>query len=806
MASGDSIFKTHFILIVLVFHALVVIGGVTWVFLEKRACIQDATAIRARDIARCRADAERHLNDFISRIKSEKLSEPVTEKLERMLAQSVWREGFGEQGFLFLFFSKSGHLAGRWRGKPQFAPITEFCDKSGFPFLKSPCRQCLETGRPRWVENMRTGWVPGHEKWSFYLFPLASRGQVAGAALDMAETTRTADAYMELSRKHIRHFAVGMVLFLLAMLLATLGVAFLLARRVSREIKNYAESLKKALADGTLLEQGKNQLREFKKLSETTNELLKQSKVAKEERQLTEAQYRKLFETNAVSIWVEDFSAVRAMLDELKSAGITDPEAYFRNHPGFVRKAVGAIRILDVNQETVRLYGADSKERLLSSLEALVSDDSYRGFAFLLAGLFRGEHLICYEEVNRTLKGEEIFVLITVTVEESEDFSRLIVSLVDITDRKKAEEALAEEKGRLSATIHSIKDGILVTDSAGRVIMINPSAQRMTEFFSSDVLGYPLEQIYRVITVGNGHGMDETTRLFFKDEDVELAREEKILVSENGSRYLIDESRAPIVDENEKFRGMVIVFRDITELRRSQTRFARVKRLESLGLMAAGIAHDFNNIMTAVFGNISLARMLSDPDSKVAEKLGIAEQAIERARELTGRLITFSRGGAPVGKQVNLSGLILNTVKKTVGKTGTHWTTDISDALWPVELDVSQFVHVVGNVVKNALEAMDGGGELKIRVENARIGKDDPTVKPGCYVRLIFSDTGHGISKENLDRIFDPYFTTREGAQGLGLSISYGIVKRHDGHIRVESEPGTGSSFEVLLPAVTNEE
>lgn len=803
MASGKSIFKTHFILIVLVFHVLFVIGGVTWVYLEYKSCTEDATAIRARDLARCRADAESHVHAFVSHI--EKRMAPVPETIKGEVVRSVLNENFGERGFLFLFLPESEQLAGRWHQKEHLVPVTEICDSTGTPFLKNPCRSCLKTGKPMWLNNVVTNWMPGHAKWSFYLFPQAGRHRVVGAALDMVETTRTADAYMKLARKHIRHFAVGMVLFLIAMLIATLGVAYLLARRISCEIKTYAGSLKRALSEGIPLEEGSNQVREFRRLAERTNVLLVQRRKAVEDKRQTEEEYRKLFETSAVSIWIEDFSSVRKMLDELKADGVKDPEAYFNTHPDFPKKAAGAIRVLDVNQETLRMYEAKSKEQLLSSLDIVFNDASYRGFAHFLGGLFRGERLMRYEESNRTLTGRDIFVLITVTVDESEDCSRLIASLVDITDRKQAEDALEEEKDRLVATLHSIKDGILVTDALGRIMMMNPAAGRMTGFDPEDVLGYPLEQVYRILKVGNGYGIDDTTRLFFKDEDVEIAGEEIVLISSDGSRYLIDESQSPILSSREEFRGQLIVFRDITELRRTQARFARVKRLESLGLMAAGIAHDFNNVMTAVFGNISLARMLSEPESKVAEKLGVAEQAIERARELTGRLITFSRGGAPVGKEVALSGLILTSVEKAVGAAATHWTADISDSLWSVELDVSQFVHVVDNVVKNALQAMDGGGELEIKVENIVIGEEDPTVEPDRYVRLIFSDIGPGIPAENMDRIFDPYFTTREGAQGLGLSIAYGIIKRHDGYIRVESEPGKGSRFEILLPAISPE-
>jgi len=661
---------------------------------------------------------------------------PTGEMSEEKAAQAVWNETFGERGFLFLFFPASGRLAGRWHGKEHLIPITKLKNPSGQAFLKSPCLQSLKTGKAHWIDNVFTGWVPGHENWSFYLSPNVGSRVVVGAALDMAETTRTADAYMELSRKHIRHFAIGMLIVLLAMLLATLAVAFLLARKMGREIKGYAGSLKIALANETPIEQGSSQLQEFRKLAEGTNLLLAEKKETAE-------QYRKLFETSAVSI---------------------------------------------------------------SSLDVVFSAPSYRGFAKMLAALFRGERLIRYEEVNRKLTGRDIYVLISITVDESEDFSRLIVSLVDITERKLAEEALAEEKDRLAATLHSIGDGVLVMDAKGKVVMMNPAAEKMTGYAFSDVSGYPLEQVYRIVRVGNGYGVDETTRIFFKREDLEIEGEELVLTSVDGKRYIIDETRSPILDSHRKPRGMVVVFRDITGLKRNQARFARAKRLESLGLLAAGIAHNFNNVMTAVFGNISLARMLSEPGSKIADKLGTAEEAIERARELTSQLITFSRGGAPVGKEVDLAALIWSSAKRAVGDAATEWSADIADPLWPVKVDDSQFVHVVDNLVKNAVESMDGGGKLEIKIENVQIGKGDPLVDPGNYVRLFFSDVGCGIPLQHLDRIFDPYFTTRDGAQGLGLSIAYGIVKRHDGHIRVESEPGKGSRFEVLLPAIPPEQ
>ncbi len=794
MASEKSIFKTHFILIVMVFNALVILSGATWVYMEYRSCTDDTKKIRLQDVSRFKKQTEHRLRLFASRI--ERLGRGLdNERFRARLIRSTQAREMEENGFVFLFFPETDQLTGRWHHKRHLVSVTALCDINGKPFLRTPCKECRRTGVPRWLDHVHPKWMQESGEWCFYLLPMPHRPWVVGTALDMTETTRTADNFMELAKKHLLHFSVGMALFLVVMLLTTLGVAYFLARKMSTSIKAYAVSLKEALENGKFLKTKSSQLLEFKKLSTKTNNLLKQWKAA-------EKQYRKLFETNAISIWVEDFSAVRLMLENLKKQGVTEPEAYFKAHPEFVKSAAKAIRILDVNRETLRIYGADNKEQLLSSLDWIFHSDSYEGFETLLVGLFRGKRIIRYEEVNRTIPGREIFFLITVTVDESEDFSHLIVSLVDITDRKEAEEALEEEKDRLAATLNSIADGVVVTDASGKIVMMNPAAGRMTGYDHSRVLGYPLEQVYRIITVGNGHEIDETTRLFFQDEEMEISGKETILVSENGSRYLIDESRSPIIGSKEKFRGMVIVFRDITELRKSQAQLARVKRLESLGLMAAGIAHDFNNVMTAVFGNISLARMLSDPGSNVAEKLGAAEQAIERARELTGRLITFSCGGEPVGKQIELSKLVRKSVKQSIGKNATKWKVTVTENIWPVKVDASQFVHVIANLAKNATEAMDGRGQLDIHIQNMLIGNETPPLEAGKYVSIIFSDSGSGIPGWCLDKIFDPYFTTREGAQGLGLSIAYGIVKRHGGHIRVESEPGSGSRFEILLPAL----
>jgi signal transduction histidine kinase/ActR/RegA family two-component response regulator len=228
----------------------------------------------------------------------------------------------------------------------------------------------------------------------------------------------------------------------------------------------------------------------------------------------------------------------------------------------------------------------------------------------------------------------------------------------------------------------------------------------------------------------------------------------------------------------------------------------RAQRLESIGLLAGGIAHDFNNILTAILGNIALAMIYLQPESKATAKLLLAEKASVRARGLAQQLLTFAKGGAPVKKILPVPHLLQEPVLLALRGSTVKGEFQLQENLWPVEVDEGQFSQVISNLVINAVQAMPGGGLLKTAAANEIVDRENSLgLTAGKFVRIAISDQGCGIPKEYLDKIYDPYFTTKETGSGLGLAICYSIIKKHGGTITVDSIPGKGSTFLLYLPA-----
>ncbi|MBI5634267.1 MAG: GAF domain-containing protein [Nitrospirae bacterium] len=235
---------------------------------------------------------------------------------------------------------------------------------------------------------------------------------------------------------------------------------------------------------------------------------------------------------------------------------------------------------------------------------------------------------------------------------------------------------------------------------------------------------------------------------------------------------------------------------------------AQTEKLESLGLLAGGIAHDFNNLLTAIMGNISLAKMQMPGEGRARDMLHEAEKASERARDLTMQLLTFAKGGVPIKETTSIGGIIKDSAGFALRGTNIAFDLRAGDGLWHVDVDAGQMSQVFHNLVINASHAMPDGGTISVQCENLDLQNacDLPALKPGRYVKISVKDNGIGISGEYLTRIFDPYFTTKQKGSGLGLATVYSIVKKHDGHITVESELGSGSTFHIYLPASEKEE
>ncbi|MDX2185827.1 MAG: ATP-binding protein [Opitutaceae bacterium] len=232
----------------------------------------------------------------------------------------------------------------------------------------------------------------------------------------------------------------------------------------------------------------------------------------------------------------------------------------------------------------------------------------------------------------------------------------------------------------------------------------------------------------------------------------------------------------------------------------------RATRLESLGHLAGGIAHDFNNLLTVMMGNLSIVRYDIELPAATAQALHEAELAAIRAKDLTQQLLTFAKGGAPIRSAIRLHEIVREVAEFALVGSSVKCTFVFPDGVWRANVDRGQIGQVVQNLVINAMQAMPKGGGMRIQISNTIVGSDmAPALEPGAYVVLEVSDKGTGIESAALPHIFDPYFTTKTTGSGLGLATVHSIVKRHGGHVTVESQLGKGTSFKIWLPAVQGE-
>ena len=372
------------------------------------------------------------------------------------------------------------------------------------------------------------------------------------------------------------------------------------------------------------------------------------------------------------------------------------------------------------------------------------------------------------------------------------------------TERKRAEQALSNEKEQLAVTLRSIGDGVITTDTQGCIVLMNKVAEQLTGWSGREADGCRLEKVFRSVDGKTGelnHNMVE--RIIENGRMIERSRQETLL-SKTGAKRIISTNCAPIRDTYSSIIGVVLVFRDITNQVEIEQELLKSRKLESIGVLAGGIAHDFNNMLAAILGNIDLILMDEKLPEKTRHLLTKAEKASLRAKGLTRQLLTFSKGGAPVKEAASLENIIRDSAGFFLHGNKVACRFDIPKDLWPAEIDKGQISQVIQNIVINGSEAMSHSGTIHISCSNV-VGGDDDTdaflTRGVKYIAISIADSGIGISSSEIDRIFDPYFTTKAKGNGLGLSICHSIVSKHNGYIGVTSSPGNGTTFTVYLPA-----
>jgi PAS domain S-box-containing protein len=424
-----------------------------------------------------------------------------------------------------------------------------------------------------------------------------------------------------------------------------------------------------------------------------------------------------------------------------------------------------------------------------------LSDRASRAFLRPIQALYRGAKEIGAGRLTTRVNvksGDEI-----------EGLAHQFNQMADDLERWK--EAVSSEKERLDVTLRSIGDGVMTADPEGKVVLMNYVAERLTGWTQEEAVGRPLAEVFHIINEKSRERCENPVQKVLQTGGVIGLANHTVLISKDGTEYNLADSGAPIRDKTGQIIGVVLVFRDVTQKLKMEEDLLRTSKLEAVGLLAGGIAHDFNNILTAIMGNLSLMKIMVQPKDPLYMRLTEAEKASQRARDLAQQLLTFAKGGAPIKKTASIKTILKEATGFALRGSNVGAAFSLPDDLWPVEIDEGQIGQVVHNLALNAQQAMPKGGTIQARAENISVTKAERglPLSPGKYVRVSIRDAGIGIPKEHLDKIFDPYFTTKQKGSGLGLSTSYSVIKNHEGQMTVDSKLGEGSTFSFYLPAST---
>ncbi|MEG4121642.1 PAS domain S-box protein [Microcoleus sp. N9_B4] len=375
--------------------------------------------------------------------------------------------------------------------------------------------------------------------------------------------------------------------------------------------------------------------------------------------------------------------------------------------------------------------------------------------------------------------------------------------ITDITQRKETEQKIAEQ----AALIDIASDAIFVKDLDDHILFWNKGAERLYGWAEAEVIGQKTQTLFNQpckltkaiqITTEKGSWQGEIDQ-----------------ITKTGKNIIVESRKTLINNLFSQSRSILVVNSDITEKKQLEKQFYHAQRLESLGTLASGISHDLNNILTPILGVSQLLPLkITNMNEPTERLLKILSASAKRGAELVKQILLFSRTTDGQTVILQLGYLLLEVVgiaKHTFPKSITISTKMPAMELWTISGDATQIHQVFMNLMINARDAMSSGGSLTISAENRRLEEDDALMnleaKAGCYVAVTVADTGIGIPPELLSRIFDPFFTTKEVGKGTGLGLSTvrGIVKNHGGFVKVYSELGKGTEFQVFLPAIEGE-
>ena len=452
----------------------------------------------------------------------------------------------------------------------------------------------------------------------------------------------------------------------------------------------------------------------------------------------------------------------------------------------------------------------------VASAEEAKQELATREFPFLILDwMLPGESGIdLCRDLRKRPRGDEFFILLVTARADTEDLEQALEAgandyltkpldlgllnvrisvaerqIRELAERNHARTALQESARTLTNILENTTDGFFAVDPEWKFTYLNSEAEKLLERQRDDLFGKELWEEFPELK--NSPFERNYRRVMAERVPVEFE------ASDRAGKIWFEVHAYP------GGSGVSVFFRDTTERKRNEEERLTTSKLESLGTLAGGISHDLNNILTVISGNIGLAQVEAPPDAgSLLSFLSKAGQAAQHAAHLSSQLLTFSKGGAPLKRVVSISGVLGHAAEFSLYGSNLRADIDIPVDLWKSEVDPGQIEQVVNALLLNAREAMPDGGTVRISAHNVVLEEKAGTPLPaGRYIKVMIADRGEGIPEELATKIFDPYFTNKPTGSGLGLSISYSIVKKHGGILHLENSSREGSTFTFYLPA-----
>jgi PAS domain S-box-containing protein len=379
----------------------------------------------------------------------------------------------------------------------------------------------------------------------------------------------------------------------------------------------------------------------------------------------------------------------------------------------------------------------------------------------------------------------------------------------DNAEHKLMEDRMSQEKELLSVTMRSISDAVITVNVHGNILFLNRRAEELTGWENEAAHDKPLDSIINVDEKAMQITYLQAIKKVVETGTIVERNCNRVVFEKSGYERKITETFSPLVNRHNVIVGVVLVLDDITEREKLEKELFRSRKLETVGTMARGIAHDFNNILTAITGNLFLAKINAIKESDAYRAILEAEKAAFRATKFTNRLLTFAKEETTVKEQTPIREIIDDVVGYSITDSRIEVRIELPDDLWDIPIDRGQIDQVFNNVLVNAEQAMPEGGTVVIRGENVTIPDTSVNssyshlpLQPGIYVMISIEDNGIGIHPDDMDKVFDPYYTTKHNRTGLGLTISYSIVRRHNGLLYARSKLGIGTTITLYLPTL----